>query len=119
MVAPNRISSVLRLRIGLTAARTVPGEVDHGRLRWRVDDDIADLGASPGQNELQQNLTVRLRGGYDRRGELVPACPRAGLIGQVDELVKTAVGRQRPADTGLFGYGGTGLEARLKVYASV
>ena len=67
--------------------------MNHGRFLWWVDYDIPDLGASPAKYELQENFTVRLCSGYDRRCQLVPACPRARLVSQVDKLVKTAVCR--------------------------
>ena len=86
---------------------------------WWVDYDIPDLGASPFENELQENFTVSLRGGYDRRCQLVPVCLRACVIGQVDKLVKTTVCRDWPGETGLFGHSRAYLEVYPKVYASV
>ena len=67
--------------LGLASPWAIPGEVNHGRFLWWVNYDIPDLGASPAKYELQQSFTVRLRSGYDRRGQLVPARPRARLVG--------------------------------------
>lgn len=86
---------------------------------WWVDYDVSDPGASPLENELQENLTVSLCGGYDRRCQLVPVCLRARIIGQVDKLVKTAVCRNWPGETGLFGHSCACPEVCPKVYASV
>jgi hypothetical protein len=71
------------------------------------------------ENELQENLTVSLCSGYDRRRQLVPVCLRACVIGQVGKLVKTAVYRDWPGETGLFGHSRACPEVCPKVYASV
>src|SRR5580658_4412818 len=78
---PLRMDCWLRRCVGLTSAWTISGEVNHRGFLWWVDYDIPNLRASPAKNELQQNLTVRLRGGHDRRRQLVSACPRARLVG--------------------------------------
>ena len=55
----------------------------------------------------------------ERRGPAGPRVTnRAGPSGLAPRA-PTAVCRQRPTDTGLFGHGGTRLELSLKVYASV
>jgi hypothetical protein len=69
--------------------------------------------------ELQENLTVSLCGGYDRCCQLAPVCLCACVIGQVDKLVKTAVCRNWPGETGLFGHSRACLEVGPKVYAFV
>jgi hypothetical protein len=71
------------------------------------------------ENELQENLTVSLGCGYDRRCQLVSSCTRACLVSELNKLVKTTVGRHRPGETGLFGHSIACLEVCLKAYASV
>ncbi|EUA08063.1 hypothetical protein I546_4967 [Mycobacterium kansasii 732] len=89
-------------RVSPPATRRVPRNVDNLRCILKPEHDVSDMMLTPCEDHPQQLLGIgRCRSNYGRNQFTSPDVCTC-LIRDIDELVKTSVDWERPADRSGF-----------------